>query len=89
MKQSLVPGDIVILTALPRGLLDGLPDAAQRAIVAMVGRAVRLVAFDESGRAEVEFDDPFEPRTEASSHTHQIWVAPEFLRKTGPELNCS
>ena len=82
--DSLIPGELVIFDHLPRGLLDGLPEEDQRATVAMVGRAVRLVAFDHIGRAEVEFDDPFEPGTEASSHTHQIWVTPEFLRNAGP-----
>ena len=72
-------GERVILLSLPPGLLDGLPDEDQRAIVAMVGKAVVLVGYDEDGRAELQFDDPFEARTEHSSHTHSIWVGTEFL----------
>jgi hypothetical protein len=42
----------------------------------MVGKPVMLTGYDEDGRAELEFDDPF---TGDSSHTHSIWVAPEFI----------
>jgi hypothetical protein len=66
----------VIFLALPPGLVDGLPEEDQRAIIAMVGKLVMLVGYDEDGRAELEFDDPF---TGNSSHTHTIWVAPEFI----------
>ncbi len=52
-------GEQVIFLALPRGLLDGLPEEDQRAILAMVGKPVMLVGYDEDGRAELEFDDPF------------------------------
>ena len=69
-------GEQVIFLALPPGLLDRLPDEDQRAIIAMVGKPVMLVGYDEDGRAELEFDEPF---THDSSHTHSIWVAPEFI----------
>ena len=39
----------------------------------MVGKAVTLAGYDEDGRAELEFDDPFD------GCTHSIWVAPEFM----------
>jgi len=71
-------GEQVILLALPPEFLDGLPDEDQRAITAMVGKPVMLVGYDEDGRAELHFDDPFDPRTEESSHTHSIWVGLEF-----------
>jgi hypothetical protein len=51
------PGDMVVLTAVPPGLLDGLPQEDQHAITAMVGKPVLLVGYDDDGRAEVCFDD--------------------------------
>ena len=36
--------------------LDELADAEQRAIIAMVGKLVTLVGYDEDGRAELEFE---------------------------------
>jgi len=69
-------GEQVISLALPPGLLDGLPEEDQPAIIAMVGKPVTLVGYDEDERAELFFDDPF---THDSSHTHSIWAAPEFI----------
>jgi len=66
-------GAQVIFLALPPALLDGLPEEDQRATIAMVGRPVTLVGYDEDGRAELEFDDAFD------GSTHYIWVAPEFV----------
>lgn len=69
----------VVLLAIPLGLLDELPDEDQRAINAIVGKPVRFCGYDDIGRAELEFDDPFND----SSHT--IWVKPEFIeRHAGP-----
>jgi hypothetical protein len=39
-----------------------------------------LVGYDEDGRAELLFDDPFYVQTEDSSLTHSIWVDPEFIK---------
>ena len=76
-------GERVVLVAIPPGLLDGLPDEDQRAIVAIVGKPIQFVGYDDIGRAELEFDDPFDPRTERYSHTHTdthtIWVEPKFV----------
>ncbi len=69
-------GEDVVLTAIPPGLLDGLPDEDQRAISAIVGKPVTLVGYDEDGRAELDFADPFEAGT-----THTIWVAPKSIRR--------
>jgi len=75
------PGEMVVLTRIPPGLLDGLPQQDQDAIVAIVGKPVLLIEYDEYGRAELGFDDPFDARTEDHSHTHSIWVAPEFIER--------
>lgn len=50
-------GDKVILTGLPPGFLDNLPQEDQRAISAVVGKRVRLDEYDEGGRAELEFKE--------------------------------
>ena len=75
------PGETVALTSSPPGLLNGLPQEDQNAIVAIVGKPVLLVGYDEDGRAELHFDDPFDIRTDEHSHTHSIWVAPEFIER--------
>lgn len=67
-------GARVVLVALPPGLLDGLPAEDQRAIAAIVGRPVNLIDYDEDGRAELEFADPFDVQSDEYSHTHSIWV---------------
>jgi hypothetical protein len=71
---------MVSLTSLPPGLVDGLPQEDQDAIVAILGKPVLLVGYDEDGRAELHFDDPFDTRTDHHSHSHSIWVAPEFVK---------
>jgi hypothetical protein len=48
---------MVLLTSLPPGLVDGLPQEDQDAIVAIVGKPVLLVGYDEDRRAELHFDD--------------------------------
>jgi hypothetical protein len=37
----------------------------------------------KAGRAELHFDDPFDVRTETSSHSHSIWVLPDFVEHYG------
>ena len=70
-----------MLVAIPPGLLDGLPAEDQRAITAIVGQPVLLLGYDdESGKAELHFADPFTVQAGSSTHTHSIWVAPEFVR---------
>jgi hypothetical protein len=34
-----------------------------------------------AGRAELQFDDPFTP--DGGLNAHNIWVAPEFIGRTG------
>ena len=75
------PGETVSLTSIPPGLLEGLPQEDQNAIVAIVGKPVLLVGYDQDGRAELHFDDPFDVRTGDYSHSHSIWVAPEFIKR--------
>jgi hypothetical protein len=58
------PGDMVVLTAVPLGLLDGLPQEDKHAIIATVGKPVLLVGYDDDGRAEIFFS---------------VWVPPAFV----------
>jgi hypothetical protein len=83
MRDKPKAGDRVVLVAIPAGLLDGLPVEDQRAIESIVGRPVTLVGYDDDGRVELQFDDPFDVRTETSSNTHFIWVLPEFVEPYG------
>jgi len=75
---------MVVLQSLPPGLLDGLPEEDQRAIRAIIGRPVLLLEYDENGRAELVFDDPFDGVPGTSNHTHSIWVSPEFIARHRP-----
>jgi hypothetical protein len=74
-------GDTVVLTSLPPGLIDDLPREDQRVIKAIVGKPVLLVEYDEDGRAELEFEDPFKGRPGTLDCTHTIFVSPEFIRR--------
>ena len=47
----------------------------------IVGKPVLLVGYDEDGRAELHFDDGFDTRTDDYSHSHSIWVTPEFIER--------
>lgn len=67
------PGQDVILTSLPPGLVTGLPRSDQNAIRAIVGKPVKLVEYDADCRAELEFVDK-------AGHIHFIYVAPSFVR---------
>jgi hypothetical protein len=67
------PGTKVVLKSVPPGLLDGLPQSDQRAIAAIVVQPVRLVDYDDVGRAELEFTDD-------EGDIHYVYVKPEYLR---------
>ncbi len=51
------PGDTVMLTEVPPGMLDDLPADDQQAINEVVGKPIVLNAYDDAGRAELEFKD--------------------------------
>jgi hypothetical protein len=73
---------MVSLTSIPRGLLEGLPQEDQNAIVAIVGKPVLLVGYEEDGRAELHFDDRFDVRTDDYSHSHSDLGGPRVHRPT-------
>jgi hypothetical protein len=67
------PGDRVVLTEVPPGLLDDLPIEDQQAISEVVGKPIQLNEYDEDGRAELEF-------VASDGNTHFIWMKPKFIR---------
>jgi hypothetical protein len=67
------PGDFVILTKVPPGLLDDLPESDQIAIREIVGKPVLLESYDEDGRAALHF-------TDAEGTFHWIYVDSTFIR---------
>ena len=67
------PGDLVVLTGVPPGLLNDLPIEDQKAISEVVGKPIQLNEYDEDGRAELEFKD-------RNGNFHFIYVRPEFIR---------
>jgi hypothetical protein len=69
------PGDTVILTEVPPGLLNDLPMEDQRAISEVIGKPIVLNEYDEDGRAELEFKD-------SEGIFHFIYVDPDFIRAT-------
>ncbi len=69
-------GDLVVLTATPPGLLDGLPPEDREAIAGMVGTRVRLNDYDNAGRAELVFAD-------RQGIVHYIYVNPSLMRAAG------
>ena len=68
------PGDKVVLTSLPPGMLDDLPIEDQQAIAQAVGKPILLTGYDEDGRAELEFQI-------GNADFRFIYVSPEFIRK--------
>ena len=73
-QQKFRPGDVVLLTALPVGFIDDLPEEEQRAISARIGRPILLLKYEQDGRAALEFMDK-------DDGIHTLYVAPKFIRK--------
>jgi hypothetical protein len=73
------PGGKVVLTALPDGFIDDLPDEDQKSILAIVGKPVRFTGYDDD-RMELEF-------AESNGTVHFIYVDRKFVAtaKKSPE----
>jgi hypothetical protein len=69
------PGDMVMLTEVPKGLLDDLPARDQRAISEIVGKPILLSEYGDDGRAELRF-------TDREGVIHFIYVNPIVIRPT-------
>jgi hypothetical protein len=52
------PGDHVLLVELPAGLSDSSPPENQQAIKEVMGRPIQFKAYDDDGRAGLEFKNP-------------------------------
>lgn len=72
-NNELSPGDIVVLTEIPAGLLHGLPLEDQEAISKVVGKPILLNEYDADGRAELKF-------TDSHGVIHFIYVKTSFIR---------
>jgi len=68
-----MPGDSVLLGAVPPGLLDGLPAEDQLAIRQIIGEPVLLKDYGDEGRAELEFIDN-------NGSMHSIYVSPDVIK---------
>ncbi len=66
------PGDMVVLTEIPPGLLDDPPVEDQTAIADVIGKPIRLNGYDENGRAELKFRD-------RNGTIHLIYVKRDFI----------
>jgi hypothetical protein len=62
-----------MLVKFPPGFVADLPREDQVAISDIVGKPNMLIGYDDTGRAELEFND-------ANGVTHSIWVKPQFIR---------
>jgi hypothetical protein len=67
------PGEWVVLTEVPPGMLVDLPLEDQQAIVEVVGKPIVLRGYDDDGRAELEFED-------RDGNGHVIFVDLRFIR---------
>jgi hypothetical protein len=74
-NAKLKPGNKVILTEIPPGLLDGLPEEDQLDIKEIVGKPIRFNEYDKGDmeRAELEFRD-------RAGHLHFIFVGLKFIQ---------
>jgi len=66
------PGDMVVLTEVPKGLLNGLPIEDHKAISEIVGKPSLLTKYDSYGRAELKFAD-------SEGVIHFIYVNPTVI----------
>jgi hypothetical protein len=71
-KKNPKPGQRVVLKSLPKGFIDDLPLEDKRAISEVVGRPILLKAYEEDGRAELEF-------TDRNDVIHILYVDPSFI----------
>ena len=64
-------GEKVVLTKLPLGFVDDLPEEDQKAILAIVGKPIRFNGYD-GDRMELEF-------AELNGTTHFIYVDHKYV----------
>lgn len=67
-------GSTVALKSVPPGFLDDLPEEDKTAILAVIGKPVKLNGY-EGGRAELEFVD-------GNDCIHFLYVSPEHIEQS-------
>jgi hypothetical protein len=75
LGQHLRVGDMVTITQIPSTLVAGLPGEDQKAILECGGKTLRIVGFNNSGEAEIEFVD-------GANEAHTIWLETQFTERT-------
>jgi hypothetical protein len=65
-------GDLVKLKLVPPGVLEDLPMADRKAILKASASPMRLIEYDEVGRAGLQF-------TDGNGIVHIIYVNPDLL----------
>ena len=68
------PGDNVVLTELPPGLLDGLPQEDRQAINEAAGKPLLLKEYSDDETAELQFAD-------SAGQIHFTYVNRTFVRR--------
>ena len=58
---------------LPPGLIDGLPEEDQKAILAIVGIPIRFTGIEKGGRVRLEF-------VEQNGTMHAIFVDRQYVK---------
>lgn len=72
--RNLKPGELVVLTEIPPGLLHELPLKDRRAISEIVGQPILLNEYDSDGRAELKFRDKH-------GVIHFLYIKPSFIER--------
>lgn len=72
-------GDDVLYISVTDQLLKGLPKEDQEAIKAQEGKIMKVLAFDEHGYVEMEFQ--YERKADSEITFHTIWAEPRCLKK--------
>ena len=80
-NQGTADGLSFAIDRILRGAVTGEVQPVNHARTAIDGKPVLLVGYDDDGRAEISFDDPFVVRTDAYSNTHSVWVPPACITR--------
>jgi hypothetical protein len=75
--SGLKEGDSVVVTHLPPGWTDDLPEEDQEAIRLILGKPIRFEGYEENDRAEVSFVDD-------RGHIHFMYLRSEFVGPLAP-----
>jgi hypothetical protein len=72
-RRKPLPGGSVFIRETPPGLFSGLSEDDQRAVFAILNEPIRLNAYDDEGRAELEF-------TDSQGMIHFLYVSQDLIK---------